>query len=156
MTARAHCSRVPSKGPLEGNAEAFFTRAGLAPGQAARLMRDYRRHHRRARQGRDCLLISGERDTRPSSRAGAFAHIGSPAEDLWSSRCGETIADARQRVLCIDSLASRSDHVVGRRAAGWRSYDLCDTMRRLDDVTTALEPQHKPAAMRGCTTKYII
>jgi len=133
---------VPSKGRLQENAQAFFTRAGLALAKTARRA-GLSRYHRRARQRRDRLSL-GERIAWQLARG--MVHLGVTGEDLVR----ETIADADKHVLLIDSLGFGSANVVVAVPQAWIDVR---SMADLDDVTTGFRAQHN-RRMR-VATKYI-
>jgi ATP phosphoribosyltransferase len=133
---------VPSKGRLQENAEAFFTRAGLALAKP-RGARDYRG----TISGLDHVEIaylSASEIAWQLSRG--MVHLGVTGEDLVR----ETIADADKRVLLIDNLGFGSANVVVAVPQAWIDVR---TMADLDDVTTGFRAQHN-RRMR-VATKYI-
>ncbi len=133
---------VPSKGRLQENAEAFFTRAGLTlakPGGA----RDYRG----TINGLDNVEIAY---LSASDIAGQLArgtvHLGVTGEDLLR----ESIPDTDKRVALIEGLGFGSANVVVAVPQAWIDVR---TMADLDDVTTGFRAQHN-RRMR-VATKYI-
>jgi ATP phosphoribosyltransferase len=133
---------VPSKGRLQENAEAFFTRAGLALAKP-RGARDYRG----TISGLDNVEIAYLSASEIASQlARGAVHLGVTGEDLVR----ESIADADKRVLLIDSLGFGSANVVVAVPQAWIDVR---TMADLDDVTTGFRAQHN-RRMR-VATKYI-
>ena len=133
---------VPSKGRLQENAEAFFTRAGLALAKP-RGARDYRG----TISGLDNVEIAYLSASEIASQlARGMVHLGVTGEDLVR----ESIADADKRVLLIDSLGFGSANVVVAVPQAWIDVR---TMADLDDVTTGFRAQHN-RRMR-VATKYI-
>ncbi len=133
---------VPSKGRLQENAEAFFTRAGLALAKP-RGARDYRG----TISGLDNVEIAYLSASEIASQlARGTVHLGVTGEDLVR----ESIADADKRVLLIDSLGFGSANVVVAVPQAWIDVR---TMADLDDVTTGFRAQHN-RRMR-VATKYI-
>ena len=133
---------VPSKGRLQENAEAFFTRAGLALAKP-RGARDYRG----TISGLDNVEIAYLSASEIASQlARGAVHLGVTGEDLVR----ESIADADRRVLLIDSLGFGSANVVVAVPQAWIDVR---TMADLDDVTTGFRAQHN-RRMR-VATKYI-
>src|SRR5438477_3579953 len=133
---------VPSKGRLQENAEAFFTRAGLAlakPGGA----RDYRGTISALDNVEIAYLSASEI---ASQIARGAVHLGVTGEDLVR----ESIVDAENRVLLIDNLGFGSANVVVAVPQAWIDVR---TMADLDDVTTGFRAQHN-RRMR-VATKYI-
>ena len=133
---------VPSKGRLQENAEAFFSRAGLALAKP-RGARDYRG----TIPGLDNVEIAY---LSASDIAGQLArgtlHLGITGEDLLR----ETIPDTDKRVALIESLGFGSANVVVAVPQAWIDVR---TMADLDDVTTGFRAQHN-RRMR-VATKYI-
>ena len=133
---------VPSKGRLQENAEAFFTRAGLAlakPGGA----RDYRG----TIPGLDNVEIAYLSASEIAANlARGAVHLGVTGEDLVR----ESIPEADKRVLLIDGLGFGSANVVVAVPQAWIDVR---TMADLDDVTTGFRAQHN-RRMR-VATKYI-
>jgi ATP phosphoribosyltransferase len=123
---------VPSKGRLQENAEAFFTRAGLALAKP-RGARDYRG----TIAGLDNVEIAYLSASEIASQlARGAVHLGVTGEDLVR----ESIVDADKRVALIHNL-------------GFGSANDVRTMADLDDVTTGFRAQHN-RRMR-VATKYI-
>ncbi|MDB5485483.1 MAG: phosphoribosyltransferase [Tardiphaga sp.] len=133
---------VPSKGRLQENAEAFFTRAGLTLAKP-RGARDYRG----AIAGLDNVEIAY---LSASDIAGQLArgtvHLGVTGEDLLR----ESIPDTDARVALIEGLGFGSANVVVAVPQAWIDVR---TMADLDDVTTGFRAQHN-RRMR-VATKYI-
>src|SRR5215468_10562994 len=133
---------VPSKGRLQENAEAFFTRAGLSlakPGGA----RDYRG----TIPGLDNVEIAYLSASEIAANlARGAVHLGVTGEDLVR----ESIPDADKRVLMIDGLGFGHANVVVAVPQAWIDVR---TMADLDDVTTGFREQHN-RRMR-VATKYI-
>jgi ATP phosphoribosyltransferase len=145
---------VPSKGRLQENAEAFFTRAGLTLAKP-RGARDYRG----TIAGLDNVEIAYLSASEIASQlARGMVHLGVTGEDLLR----ESIADADKRVLLIDNLGFGSANVVVADL-GFGSANVVvavpqawidvRTMADLDDVTTGFREQHN-RRMR-VATKYI-
>src|SRR4030081_2798253 len=133
---------VPSKGRLQENAEAFFTRAGLGLAKP-RGARDYRG----TIGGLDNLEIAYLSGCEIAWKlARGMVHLGVTGEDLVR----ESIADADKRVLLIDKLGFGNANVVVALPQAWIDVR---TMADLDDVTTGFRAQHN-RRMR-VATKYI-
>ena len=133
---------VPSKGRLQENAEAFFTRAGLALAKP-RGAREYRG----SILGLDNVEIAYLSASEIASQLTRGAiHLGVTGEDLVR----ESILDADRRVLLIDNLGFGSANVVVAVPQAWIDVR---TMADLDDVTTGFRAQHN-RRMR-VATKYI-
>src|SRR6476619_2208609 len=133
---------VPSKGRLQENAEAFFTRAGLSLAKP-RGARDYRG----TISGHDNVEIAYLSASEIAAQlARGAVHMGVTGEDLLR----ETIADADKRVLLIEPLGFGSANVVVAVPQAWIDVR---TMADLDDVTTGFRAQHN-RRMR-VATKYI-
>ena len=133
---------VPSKGRLQENAEAFFTRAGLSLAKP-RGARDYRG----TIAGLDHVEIAYLSASEIAFQlARGMVHLGVTGEDLLR----ETIVDADRRVLLIDNLGFGSANVVVAVPQAWIDVR---TMADLDDVTTGFRAQHN-RRMR-VATKYI-
>src|SRR5258705_5616617 len=116
---------VPSKGRLQENAEAFFTRAGLALAKP-RGARDYRG----TISGLDNVEIAYLSASEIAWQlARGMVHFGVTGEDLVR----ETIADADKHVLLIDSLGFRISNVVVVVAQAWIEVR---SMVDIDAVTT--------------------
>ena len=95
---------VPSKGRLQENAEAFFTRAGLGLAKP-RGARDYRG----TIMGLDSVEIAYLSASEIAWQlARGMVHLGVTGEDLVR----ETILDADKRVLLIDNLGFGHANVV--------------------------------------------
>jgi len=102
---------VPSKGRLQENAEAFFTRAGLALAKP-RGARDYRG----TIPGLDNVEIAYLSASEIASQlARGAVHLGVTGEDLVR----ESIVDAENRVLLIDNLGFGSANVVVAVPQAW-------------------------------------
>ena len=122
---------VPSKGRLQENAEAFFTRAGLALAKP-RGARDYRG----AIMGLDNVEIAYLSASEIASQlARGAVHMGVTGEDLVR----ESIIDADKRVLMIDGLGFGNANVVVAVPQAWIDVR---TMADLDDVTSGFREQH--------------
>ena len=133
---------VPSKGRLQENAEAFFTRAGLSLAKP-RGARDYRG----TIPGLDNVEIAYLSASEIASQLSrGMVHLGVTGEDLLR----ESIADVDKRVLLIDNLGFGSANVVVAVPQAWIDVR---TMADLDDVTTGFRAQHN-RRMR-VATKYI-
>lgn len=133
---------VPSKGRLQENAEAFFTRAGLSLAKP-RGAREYRG----TITGLDNVEIAYLSASEIASQlARGAVHMGVTGEDLVR----ESIVDADKRVLLIDSLGFGSANVVVAVPQAWIDVR---TMADLDDVTSGFREQHN-RRMR-VATKYI-
>ena len=133
---------VPSKGRLQENAEAFFSRAGLTLAKAARRAR-LSRHHCRPRQCRDRLSLRGR-----DRRATGARHRASRHHRRRSAARKHPDADAR--VALIEGLGFGSANVVVAVPQAWIDVR---TMADLDDVATGFRAQHN-RRMR-VATKYI-
>ncbi|MBN8983291.1 MAG: ATP phosphoribosyltransferase, partial [Rhizobiales bacterium] len=122
---------VPSKGRLQENAEAFFSRAGLTlskPGGA----RDYRG----TIAGLDNVEIAYLSASEIASQlARGSVHLGITGEDLIR----ESILDADRRVALINPLGFGYANVVVAVPQAWIDVR---TMADLDDVTTGFRAQH--------------
>jgi ATP phosphoribosyltransferase len=133
---------VPSKGRLQDNAGAFFTRAGLAlvkPRGA--------REYRGAIAGLDNVEIAYLSASEIAAQLSRGAvHLGVTGEDLVR----ESIADADKRVLLIDTLGFGNANVVVAVPQAWIDVR---SMADLDDVTSGFREQHN-RRMR-VATKYI-
>ena len=133
---------VPSKGRLQEQAEAFFTRAGLSLAKP-RGARDYRG----TIAGLDNVEIAYLSASEIASQlARGMVHLGVTGEDLVR----ESIVDADKRVMLIDNLGFGSANVVVAVPQAWIDVR---TMADLDDVTTGFRAQHN-RRMR-VATKYI-
>ena len=133
---------VPSKGRLQENAEAFFSRAGLGLAKP-RGARDYRG----TITGLDNVEIAYLSASEIASQlASGAVHLGVTGEDLVR----ESIANADKRVLLIDQLGFGQANVVVAVPQAWIDVR---TMADLDDVTTGFREQHN-RRMR-VATKYI-
>lgn len=133
---------VPSKGRLQENAEAFFTRAGLSLAKP-RGQREYRG----TMMGYDNVEIAYLSASEIASQlASGGAHLGVTGEDLVR----ESIVNADKRVLLIDPLGFGHANVVVAVPRAWIDVR---TMADLDDVTTGFREQHN-RRMR-VATKYI-
>src|SRR6201990_3660823 len=133
---------VPSKGRLQENAEAFFTRAGLALAKAGGV-RDYRGIIAGLDNVEIAYLSASEI---AANLARGAVHMGVTGEDLVR----ESIVDADKRVLLIDTLGFGSANVVVAVPQAWIDVR---TMADLDDVSTEFRAQHN-RRMR-VATKYI-
>jgi ATP phosphoribosyltransferase len=133
---------VPSKGRLQENAEAFFTRAGLSLAKP-RGARDYRG----TISGLDNVEIAYLSASEIAWQlARGMVHLGVTGEDLVR----ESIVDADKRVALIENLGFGSANVVVAVPQAWIDVR---TMADLDDVTTGFRAQHN-RRMR-VATKYI-
>jgi ATP phosphoribosyltransferase len=133
---------VPSKGRLQENAEAFFTRAGLSLAKP-RGQREYRG----TMMGYDNVEIAYLSASEIASQlASGAVHLGVNGEDLVR----ESIVNADKRVLLIDALGFGHANVVVAVPRAWIDVR---TMADLDDVTTGFREQHN-RRMR-VATKYI-
>jgi ATP phosphoribosyltransferase len=133
---------VPSKGRLQENAEAFFARAGLTLSKQGGA-RDYRG----TITGLDDVEIAYLSASEIASQlARGAAHLGVTGEDLVR----ESIADADDRVLLIDTLGFGGANVVVAVPQAWIDVR---TMADLDDVAAGFREQHN-RRMR-VATKYI-
>ena len=122
---------VPSKGRLQENAEAFFTRAGLALAKP-RGARDYRG----TISGLDNVEIAYLSASEIASQlARGMVHLGVTGEDLVSER----IANADQRVVMVEGLGFGFANVVVAVPQAW--IDVRG-MADLDDVATAFRARH--------------
>ena len=133
---------VPSKGRLQENAEAFFTRAGLTLAKSGGA-RDYRGTIAELDNVEIAYLSASEI---AAQLARGMVHLGVTGEDLLR----ESIADADKRILLIDSLGFGSANVVVAVPQAWIDVR---TMADLDDVTTGFRAKHN-RRMR-VATKYI-
>src|SRR5499433_2649841 len=133
---------VPSKGRLQENAEAFFTRAGLSLAKP-RGQREYRGTMTGYANVEIAYLSASEI---ASQLANGAVHLGVTGEDLVR----ETIPNADKRVLMIDGLGFGNANVVVAIPQAWIDVR---TMADLDDVTTGFRAQHN-RRMR-VATKYI-
>jgi ATP phosphoribosyltransferase len=123
---------VPSKGRLQENAEAFFSRAGLGLAKP-RGARDYRG----TITGLDNVEIAYLSASEIASQlARGMVHLGVTGEDLVR----ESIANADKRVLLIDNLGFGSANVVVAVPQAWIDVR---TMADLDDVATAFRLKHE-------------
>ena len=133
---------VPSKGRLQENAEAFFTRAGLSLAKP-RGARDYRG----TISGLDNVEIAYLSASEIASQlARGMVHLGVTGEDLLR----ETIADMAKRVVVIEGLGFGFANVVVAVPQAWIDVR---TMADVDDVATAFR-HHHDRKMR-VATKYI-
>jgi ATP phosphoribosyltransferase len=133
---------VPSKGRLQENAEAFFTRAGLSLAKP-RGARDYRGTIAGLDNVEIAYLSASEI---ASNLARGTVHLGITGEDLLR----ESIPDADSKVALIEGLGFGSANVVVAVPQAWIDVR---TMADLDDVTTGFRAQHN-RRMR-VATKYI-
>ena len=133
---------VPSKGRLQENAEAFFTRAGLMlakPGGA----RDYRG----TISGLDNVEIAYLSASEIAANlARGAVHLGVTGEDLVR----EMIPNADSRVILLDGLGFGFANVVVAVPQAWIDVR---SMADLDDVATAFRLRHN-RKMR-VATKYV-
>jgi len=133
---------VPAKGRLQGNAEAFFARAGLTLIKP-RGARDYRG----AISGLDGVEVAYLSAAEITSQLAAGAvHLGVTGEDLVR----EMIPDAEKRVVLIEGLGFGFANVVVAVPQAWIDVR---TMADVDDVATAFRHHHN-RKMR-VATKYI-
>jgi ATP phosphoribosyltransferase len=133
---------VPSKGRLQENAQAFFTRAGLTLLQP-RGARDYRGTIAEI-DGVEIAYLSAAEIT--SQLALGAAHLGITGEDLVR----EMIPDAPAHVVLIEKLGFGQADVVVAVPQAWIDVR---TMADLDDVATAFRLRHD-RKMR-VATKYV-
>src|SRR5947207_3502310 len=132
---------VPSKGRLQENAEAFFTRAGLALAKP-RGARDYRG----TITGLDHVEIAYLSATEIASQlARGAVHHGVTGEDLVRE-----IPGADTKVVLLEPLGFGFANVVVAAPQAWIDVR---SMADLDDVTTEFRVQHN-RRMR-VATKYI-
>ena len=133
---------VPSKGRLQENAEAFFTRAGLTLAKSGGA-RDYRG----TIAGLDNVEIAYLSASEIAAQlARGSVHLGVTGEDLLR----ESIVDTDTRVTLIEKLGFGNANVVVAVPQAWIDVR---TMADLDDVTTGFRAQHN-RRMR-VATKYI-
>src|SRR5262249_57314241 len=118
---------VPSKGRLQENAEAFFSRAGLELVKP-RGARDYRGSIKRL-EGVEVAFLSAAEIT--EQLAAGAVHFGITGEDLVR----EVIPDADRKVVLLEGLGFGHANVVVAVPEGW--IDVCD-MAGLRDVASAL------------------
>ena len=117
---------VPSKGRLQEQAEAFFTRAGLSLAKP-RGARDYRG----TIAGLDNVEIAYLSASEIASQLSrGMVHLGVTGEDLVR----ESITDADRRVLLIDNLGFGSANVVVAVPQAWIDVR---SMADLEDVAGA-------------------
>lgn len=133
---------VPSKGRLQENAEAFFTRAGMTLAKAGGA-RDYRGSIAGVDNVEIAYLSAGEI---AAQLARGGVHLGVTGEDLLR----ESIHDADRRVAIIEGLGFGHANVVVAVPQAWIDVR---TMADLDDVTTGFRAKHD-RRMR-VATKYI-
>ena len=133
---------VPSKGRLQENAEAFFTRTGLALAKP-RGARDYRGTIA-GLDGVEVAYLSASEIT--AQLAQGRAHLGVTGEDLVR----EMIPQAERRVVLLDGLGFGHANVVVAVPQAWIDVR---TMADLDDVATAFRLRHD-RKMR-VATKYV-
>src|SRR5437763_9785821 len=122
---------VPSKGRLQENAEAFFTRAGLSLAKP-RGARDYRGTISGLEHVEIAYLSASEIAAQLSR---GMLHLGVTGEDLVR----ESIVDADKRVLLIDNLGFGSANVVVAVPQAWIDVR---TMADPADVSTGLPAKH--------------
>ena len=133
---------VPSKGRLQENAEAFFTRAGLALAKP-RGARDYRG----TISGLDNVEIAYLSASEIASQlARGTVHLGVTGEDLVR----EMIPDADSKVVLIEGLGFGFANVVVAVPQAWIDVR---TMADLDDVGTSF--RHTHGRKMRVATKYI-
>jgi len=116
---------VPSKGRLQENAAAFFSRAGMSLSQS-RGARDYRGVLSGV-EGVEIAYLSASEIA--SQLASGAVHLGVTGEDLVR----ENIADADSKVLLVEGLGFGFANVVVAVPQAWIDVR---TMRDLDDVAT--------------------
>lgn len=133
---------VPSKGRLQENAEAFFTRAGMTLAKAGGA-RDYRGSIASV-DNVEIAYLSASEIAAQLARGGV--HLGVTGEDLLR----ESVQDADKRVAMIEGLGFGFANVVVAVPQAWIDVR---TMADLDDVTTGFRAQHN-RRMR-VATKYI-
>ncbi len=133
---------VPSKGRLQENAEAFFSRAGLTLTKAGGA-RDYRGSIAGLDNVEIAYLSASEIAANLSRGA---VHLGITGEDLLR----ENIVDTDKRVAIIQGLGFGSANVVVAVPQAWIDVR---SMADLDDVATGFREQHN-RRMR-VATKYI-
>jgi ATP phosphoribosyltransferase len=133
---------VPSKGRLQENTEAFFTRAGL-PLVKPRGARDYRGTIAELPGVEVAYLSSSEI---AGQLALGLAHLGVTGEDLVR----ELIPRAETQVVLIEQLGFGHANVVVAVPQAWIDvHDMAD----LDDVATAFRLRH--GRKMRVATKYI-
>ena len=133
---------VPSKGRLQENTEAFFSRAGMTLAKAGGA-RDYRGSIS-GLENVEIAYLSASEIASQLARGGV--HLGVTGEDLLH----ESIPDAQRRVAMIEKLGFGYANVVVAVPQAWIDVR---TMADLDDVTTGFRAQHD-RRMR-VATKYI-
>jgi ATP phosphoribosyltransferase len=133
---------VPSKGRLQENTEAFFSRAGLQLVKP-RGARDYRGAIADLPGVEVAYLSAGEI---ADALAQGTVHLGITGEDLLR----ETIADLAKRVVVIEGLGFGFANVVVAVPQAWIDVR---SMADLDDVATAFRLRHD-RKMR-VATKYV-
>src|SRR5438034_8052822 len=133
---------VPAKGRLQGNAEAFFARAGLELVKP-RGARDYRGTIA-GLPGVDVAYLSAAEITQLLAQGAV--HFGVTGEDLVR----EMIVDADAQVVLVESLGFGHANVVVAVPQAWIDVH---TMADLDDVATAFRLKHD-RKMR-VATKYV-
>ncbi|WP_398477005.1 ATP phosphoribosyltransferase [Tardiphaga sp.] len=133
---------VPSKGRLQENAEAFFSRAGLTLTKAGGA-RDYRGSIAGLDNVEIAYLSASEIAANLSRGA---VHLGITGEDLLR----ENIVDTDKRVAIIQGLGFGNANVVVAVPQAWIDVR---SMADLDDVATGFREQHN-RRMR-VATKYI-
>lgn len=133
---------VPSKGRLQENAEAFFSRAGLTLTKAGGV-RDYRGSIAGLDNVEIAYLSASEI---AANLARGAVHLGITGEDLLR----ENIVDTDKRVAIIQGLGFGNANVVVAVPQAWIDVR---TMADLDDVATGFREQHN-RRMR-VATKYI-
>ena len=133
---------VPSKGRLQENAEAFFSRAGLTLTKAGGA-RDYRGSIAGLDNVEIAYLSASEI---AANLARGAVHLGITGEDLLR----ENIVDTDKRVAIIQGLGFGNANVVVAVPQAWIDVR---SMADLDDVATGFREQHN-RRMR-VATKYI-
>ncbi|HWL31186.1 MAG TPA: ATP phosphoribosyltransferase [Xanthobacteraceae bacterium] len=133
---------VPSKGRLQENAEAFFTRAGLSLTKS-RGARDYRGAIEGLPNVEVAYLSASEI---AAQLARGSVHLGITGEDLVR----ESIVDADKHVSQIEGLGFGYANVVVAVPEAWIDVR---TMADIDDIATAFRARHNQR-MR-VATKYI-
>jgi ATP phosphoribosyltransferase len=133
---------VPSKGRLKENAEAFFTRAGLALVKP-RGARDYRGAITEL-PGVEVAFLSAGEIAQQLAQGGV--HLGITGEDLVR----EMLPNCEQRVVLIGGLGFGFANVVVAVPQAWIDVR---SMADLDDVATAFHQRHD-RKMR-VATKYV-
>jgi ATP phosphoribosyltransferase len=133
---------VPAKGRLQGNAEAFFARAGLKLVQP-RGAREYRGSIE-GYEGIEVAYLSAAEITQQLGQGAV--HLGITGEDLVR----EMIPEADAKVVLIEGLGFGHANVVVAVPQAW--IDVRN-MADLDDVATAF--RHKRDRRMRVATKYV-